>query len=304
MQYKGSNITQKNMAKIFLITCTFFGLVFGYAQEKDTNATEKKHLKILSWNIYMLPNPANPKNKLTKAQIIGDYLANCEYDILVLQEAFDYRARNIITDCLKENYPYRIGPGNARNFSFKTNSGIWILSKIPISLVHEIDFTNCQGIDCFSRKGAVMVEGNFNEQAFQLVGTHLESGGPDKIRVKQFQEIKNLLLEPNKKSMVPQIICGDFNTEMEDEVNYPILKEILNVENFEVCGEVKYSSDGKANDLKSYSKDQCIIDYIFLRPNGHIIRSIKTYISAITKSWKKGHRDLSDHYAISAEIVF
>src|SRR5438309_593757 len=95
---------------VFLFSCAGFSQPQSQVQEVDN--CDSTTLKILSCNIYMLPNPANPKIKLTRAHIIGEYLKDCPYDIIVLQEAFDFRARNIIAEHLENSYPFRIGPGN------------------------------------------------------------------------------------------------------------------------------------------------------------------------------------------------
>jgi endonuclease/exonuclease/phosphatase family metal-dependent hydrolase len=288
------------MERFFSIVALLWLLLFSSSARINENHGK---LKIISWNIYMLPSPF-PIHKIKRAHLIGEYLGKSDYDIIVLQEAFDRHARAIIYDYLSTKYPYHIAPVNVCRFSIKTNSGIWILSKIPIRLVKEINFRNCQGVDCLSRKGAVMIEGRLNASTFQLIGTHLESGGPDEIRVNQCLEIKNLLLDPNKRNDVPQIICGDFNTKMHDEMNYSLIKEILSVDNFEVCGDIKFSFDGKGNDLKNHGDDQCVIDYIFLRRNGRMLKSMRTNIHAFKKYWKKNHQDVSDHYSIMAEIEF
>ena len=54
-------------------------------------------LRILSWNIYMLPNASLVSSgQQERAPCIGRVLAAADYDIVVLQEAFHKRARREI----------------------------------------------------------------------------------------------------------------------------------------------------------------------------------------------------------------
>jgi hypothetical protein len=47
----------------------------------------------------------------------------------------------------------------------------------------ELDFEYCEGIDCWSRKGALLAEGEFQGQTFQILGTHLEAGPIPRARI-------------------------------------------------------------------------------------------------------------------------
>lgn len=135
-------------------------------------------VSILSWNIAMLPVFDFVHAGRDRARSIGTALRERNYDIIVFQEAFSPFARRSIKMSLKKAYPYEYGPANA-GISLRINSGVWILSRIPLKVVREYKFSGCQGFDCLSRKGAIMLEGRLNDQTFQLIGTHLDSDEND-----------------------------------------------------------------------------------------------------------------------------
>ena len=62
-------------------------------------------LKILSWNIQMLPSVAKAGGKAKRARAIAAQLNLRDYDVVVFQKLFHKRSRRIITNGLKENYP-------------------------------------------------------------------------------------------------------------------------------------------------------------------------------------------------------
>lgn len=114
------------------------------AQEQTLNSTPSElsavsgTLKVLSYNIHMLPPLAKFTGKQRRAKRIGDILKDSDFDIVVFQEAFHAAARRKIKHRMKANYPHILGPANRRWYSLKTNSGIWILSKIPLTQVAEL----------------------------------------------------------------------------------------------------------------------------------------------------------------------
>src|SRR6185312_17403403 len=166
---------------------------------------------------------------------------NSDYDIIVFQEAFHSKARTILADSLKDSYPYQIGPANpGKNFT-TTNSGVWIISRIPLTFIGELKFDACEGIDCLSKKGAVLVEGVYEGHKFQLAGTHLESGNNHTVRERQCTQLAEQLLKPNEQEQVPQIICGDFNVDKYDSEHYNLLVDKMKVDSYEIAGTCKFS---------------------------------------------------------------
>jgi endonuclease/exonuclease/phosphatase family metal-dependent hydrolase len=261
-------------------------------------------LKILSWNIYMLPHLSLIHRNRKRAALIAENLKKSDYDILLFQEAFDWKARRIIRRQLESQYPFMYGPANNSILSLRTNSGVWILSKIPLRKIDEIIYTSKTGLDAYARKGAAMFEGNLNGQKFQLVGTHLQANSTDLVRLQQCSEIYNSLLEKYYERNTPQIVCGDFNISTDDLVNYELMLKTLRVKNglFEGGNDVSYDEIG--NQLAKRKNGQKYrIDHVLVR-NSKLIRTINRKISIIRHRTEDFITELSDHYGVEAILDF
>ena len=273
--------------------CLFmFFTIFMHAQ---TSA----HLKVLSWNIGQLPYIEQIKNKTERINSISNALTTQKtYDIIIFQESFTNRSRKIIENKLHDNYPYSYGPICS---TLKFNSGLWILSKIPLEMKKEIIFRNSKGFDFLARKGSALFIGEFNNVKFQLVVTHLQDDNyPQSIRNKQIKQIYNQLLIVYSDPDIPQIICGDFNINQENKNDYNDLITNLDAQNDTICG--KFTFDDEKNDVYKSHNNPRIIDYVLIR-NSQFIGTIKRDIITLKNKWKKGYY-LSDHNAIEADIEF
>lgn len=278
--------------------------LFALSPESAEIPVKRTELKILTWNIYMLPLCSRIHRNCRRAEAISREITQYNYDIIVFEEAFDYRARKILRSQLKEQYPFVYGPANESHFSFRTNSGIWILSKVPLCQLEQIEFKNRIGIDAIARKGAVLFEGKWLGQPFQLLGTHLQNDSPDAVRHGQCHEISDKLLKKYAKEGVPQIVCGDFNIEYEDKENYGVMLSILDAKNGTLHGDLQSSFDEVDNKL-AYRKNgkKQLIDYVLVRNNKSIC-DIDRKVSVLKNHLKDLISDLSDHYGIEATIHF
>lgn len=271
----------------------------------DSLSETSSQIKILSWNIGMLPFFDLFGETDIRAQAIADALYTRDYDIIVFQEAFTSPARAILHQTLSDHYPYAYGPVNGSKFSLKFNSGIWILSKIPLQVKKEIEFKASAGFDSFARKGAVLLEGQFNNSSFQLIATHLQDDDyPQSIRDHQLTEIFDQLIFPYSDMNTPQIICGDLNTNEKKSENYEGMLTILNAQDGVISGKMKISFDDESNDtFKSGHPNPRLIDYILTR-NSNIIQWISRKVAVLKFPWGSGTEYLSDHHGIEAVIVF
>jgi endonuclease/exonuclease/phosphatase family metal-dependent hydrolase len=262
-------------------------------------------LKILSWNIRMLPFVDLFREKDDRAEAIAKVLCSKDYDIIVFQEAFTARARTVIYHSLQEKYPYAYGPVNGSGVSLKFNSGIWILSKIRLVLKKEITFKQSDGFDWFARKGAVLFEGSLHNTIFQLIATHLQDEDyPQIIREKQLTEIYEKLIIPFSVAEKPQIICGDFNTDEECAEKYYGMLNLLNAEDGVLTGTAKFSFGDRLNDaFPSARKNPRLIDYVLTR-NSKFIRWVQRKVAVLKSTWGEGKEYLSDHHGIEAVIEF
>ena len=252
----------------------------------------------------MLPPFIKHTGKRQRAERIAELVKQSDFDVLVLQESFHPAARRRIEKGLGDDYPYRIGPANQK-FSIKTNSGIWILSRYPIKELGTIDYEECEGFDdCMARKGALLVEMEFQGQPIQILGTHLQAGGPHEVRHSQYREMRQLL-NAHAKPGVPQLLCGDMNTRRSDVENYSIMMETLDAEDGPLLGERQFTADGVWNDLcGGGSRNRKVIDFIFTRDMGKRFTYLKRWIPVITKRWSKEHEHLSDHNPVAIEVAW
>ena len=292
--------------KYFLL---LFALIFSLnskAQSKDkeisTPPQDSVELKVLSWNIYMLPPLIFFNGKRKRARAIGEILAAGEYDIIVFQEAFHHGARRNIKRWLREVYPYRVGPANTRYISLRASSGVWILSKLPITKVEAICFKERSGFDNrMARKGALMIEGEKDGQTFQIIGTHLNAGGTPELRLSQVRAIRNELMSAFQKDSIPQIVCGDFNISKSTDT-YTKMMEILEAED----GKLHSNPDTTYEPTNDMNKSQrkYIIDYIFYKINGKKTVSTLRKVPKIQKRWSAKHKDLADHNPVEIRVVW
>ncbi len=274
----------------------------------STLASEGNSLKIISWNIFMLPRFAMRSGQLKRASEIVNVLKDEEADIIVFQEAFDTSARGIIREGLSSYFPHESGDP-PKNIFWKTNSGIWVLSKIPFMIIRNIYFINGKGPDSLACKGAILIQSEKNGFPFQLMGTHLQSdfGGKNsqKIRQLQCEQIRKELLEPYAEEGVPQLLAGDFNTIHHESENYEQMLNTLQAKQFALDGEHSFSYDHTTNDLIKGEKDKPqLIDYFLYTCNDHRKLDARMFINRFRKQWHLNFQDLSDHFAVAGIFQF
>lgn len=282
---------------------------------------KQRALTVLTWNIFMMPKwiSESPSNN-ARARAIGAVLRQPEFDfdILCLQKVFDSGAREILEKALDDRYPHRFGPAND-SCSLKLNSGVWLLSRYPLTDYQEIQFSDCSSWECFSRKGALLVSGTCGKTPFRLIATHLqgEEGSSftkenQAIRDGQMREIRDRLITPHLEPNVPFIICGDFGTPRladtgsSETESYREMLATLGVEN---GSELRITlDDSRANNQLAISNTgrRNELDYIFLRANGFDLTAERTRHIFRQGGWdpKHQHTDLSYRYGVSAKLTF
>src|SRR6185295_6001430 len=124
------------MKAFVLVLASIFFAPVALAQFREELPAEK--IRILTWNIYMLPGIWGYANS-ERSEVIGRLLASSDYDIIVFQEAFSKNARKRIGRLIQSAFPFQYGPSKHHSFSLRTNSGLWIVSRHPIVESHEID---------------------------------------------------------------------------------------------------------------------------------------------------------------------
>ncbi len=275
-----------------------------FAQNPDHSSTKTSQLKILSWNIYLLPYLSLFNSNSIRANAIAEELENSDYHILVFQEAFSSKCRSILAKRLSRNFPYQYGPVNKNITPLKTNSGLWVASKIKLENLGEIEFSRKKSFDAIARKGAVLFQGVFQNSPFQLLATHLQAENADEFRVHQCVEIKENLLNPHYHQNIPQLLCGDFNIDIDDTHHYDKMLLTLDAQNGELIGNVKVTYDELNNNLAKKSTGRSrTIDYILVR-NAELLHDIERKVQTFMSKVGKAESNLSDHYALELSVSF
>jgi endonuclease/exonuclease/phosphatase family metal-dependent hydrolase len=276
-------------------------------------------LGILTWNIWMMPRWTNtsPKNFERAAAIAHELLA-LDYDILCLEKVFDDGTRALLNKALGARYPYCFGPVNRSGSPLKINGGVWVLSRTPLTWVHEIQFRDSNFTEGFSRKGAMLLRGSWHGYTFQLIATHLqgEEGPRDEhqpIRDKQMDQIARELIAGHVDPAQPLFICGDLGTQRRDRTD-PFAESASYARMLKTFAAVngpeqRVTLDDRRvhNDLASYDTGRVAeLDYVLLHCAGHAIAGTWREVILRHPGWEgpHGRRDLSYRYAVGASFVF
>jgi endonuclease/exonuclease/phosphatase family metal-dependent hydrolase len=295
--------TSAFLVQVLLFTTPLFSL------GQSTNETHGGQLKIITWNIYMLPHYWIHTGQLKRAARIAEALKTQDADVVVFEEAFDRKSRAILRAGLRDSFPYESGDPRKAVW-WKANCGVWIMSKVPIEVVKQIFYKEARGSDRLASKGAIMVEGKKNGVTFQLVGTHLQSdlnSGRDvqPVRNRQYAELRKELLEPYAKDNIPQFVAGDFNTIRADTTSYSKMVSTLKLTQCSMEGDRSYSYDYAHNDfiLNTPGSPQ-LIDYLFYNKAAKQQLGGTMHIVVFQKRWDFLHKDLSDHFAVAGTFNF
>jgi len=103
---------------------------------------------------------------------------------------------------------------------------------------------------------------------------------------------------------VPLFVCGDLNTERNNQVEYDFMLSKLQVIDGAMSGLQKESYDGTTNKLaeKVWKKASTNLDYVLLKKNNAAIEINHRKVTTYKGNWSKKNHDLSDHYGV--ECVF
>lgn len=266
-------------------------------------------LRILSWNIFMIPKPINFSLQLSRAEEIGRVLKNSDYHVVVMQEAFSSAARKKIFKTAQATFPYQYYLQSKRGGSSIAvlASGTWILSRYPMKTLGAHIFSSCTTSDCLADKAVVVQELKLpNSRRFQIAHTHLQAWNTEKARVvraTQLAEVKTVL-EGYRQAGVPQILAGDLNVDFYNKDEFSQMLSILDVDHTPLSGALQISN-GFAVDCYNIPAGEAggeWLDHVFLFPNATEARIKSNKILSFKGMIKKRQCDLSDHYAIESRI--
>ncbi len=273
--------------------------VYGGVPATDTTSSAHR-ITIMTYNIKMLPRLAFTihHHPVKRAKLIPAKLIEENPDVIVFQEGFDELATRILKRRLKAVYPYNAGYNNRIGLIYRKAGGVLMFSKYPLKQLESIKYKQCKGIDCAGHKGCLLVEVEHPAMKFQLLGTHMQAGGGESLKLSQYSEAGDLL-KRHEKPGEPQFAAGDFNTSKVNKVLYPALVKALNAEDGDITGDLLFTSDHMLNDMENYRPDKRnLIDYVFYKGNGVKPISAQRYIRQFRQQWDTKHKDLSDHFAM------
>lgn len=256
-------------------------------------------LKVLSWNVFMLPKPIKQSLQSTRLKIIPQELKKSQHDIYFLQEAFMGSFRSEAARVLKKTHPYQIHLNKWRGFPF-FSSGLQVISRYPIKAIDWIYFRNCAEADCFSTKGVLLVEVTLpSGKKVQVATTHLQAE-------KKYGEIRRLQMDDVRRIMdryedpkIPQLLIGDLNIRDTDP-EFAWSLDLLGLKPLHLVGPIDYTS-GLANPCYKAGTTKKWVDHIWyrgLRTNRSTNLKVKVF------EFQRGENTcpLSDHHAVETEF--
>lgn len=150
-----------------------------------------------------------------RAHELADAVLNDENqpDIIGFQETFHVDASRIFCDKLKDKYPYIISSVLPTVSGF--NSGAMFVSKYPIVGVHFHCLKHNLGVERLAPKGILRVTIATENGHINIYNVHTQALlGKERAesRLKQLQQIKQIMQADFAKEGHPQLLMGDFNT--------------------------------------------------------------------------------------------
>jgi endonuclease/exonuclease/phosphatase family metal-dependent hydrolase len=263
-------------------------------------------LQVLSWNIFMLPPFLFRSAQLERADSIGSAIRESGADVVIFQEAFMEKAREIIFSRLADKYPYHSGTPEGGGF-LRFNSGIWVMSRYPLEKIKFVRYRKKAGADLFSGKGALLVRVCHPDREIYVVGTHSQAEENHQgIRFKQYRQIREEIF-PLLGETEPLIVAGDLNTDKSSSMDYEEMMRIFGLEEAEKEKDSPpHSYNGEHNDLarKFFGKEKQNLDYILSRRSSRVKNGgSRVRIFRAGRPMAGGFKDLSDHYAVQTSFI-
>ena len=148
-----------------------FFLVLFFSVLGSALAQAPATFKVLTFNSWLLDIPVGlgfrteiAQDMDERLQLLPEYLAATDADIIVLQEVWSQRSKRFLSKALKtKGYPYSAYTSLSNwlaIFEVEMGDGLLVLSKYPISKnVQTYDFSVAtQGLESFSKKGALKLQ--------------------------------------------------------------------------------------------------------------------------------------------------
>lgn len=266
---------------------------------------QAKELKVLSWNVYMVPQPAKFTHQGKRSEEIARQLSQLDYDILLFQEAFDGGFRKKMEKALGDTYPHSHYL-KKRGLLPLVGSGLFVMSKHPYKVLENIYFNDCKAGDCHAKKGASFIEVELPGKKLMQFGlTHLQSGRAEKkqeVRQKQLKQIKEALQRIQKPG-VPQFLAGDLNIDYNNSEaqEFALMTDLLEMNTAPLSGDLDYTGGFPIECYSRESSDYKWIDHMLIDNRTRDL-SIELQAREFHGPIKDKMCPLSDHHALEAII--
>lgn len=282
-------------------TAGFYFLLFFFL----TFTAHAGPVRILSWNVFMLPKPIKFSLQVTRTHRIVEKLRHLPHEVVVLQEAFDRHFRSHIKKDLKSVYPYMYYLGKENLVYPFISSGVFVLSKLPFKTLDYVFFDWCGTADCYASKGAVGLEFSPKgiEKKFQLFATHLQS--EERFSLSRFHQTNQIvdLMSAHEEVGVPQLLVGDLNIDGKT-LEFEETLTRMNLNPLQIRGEDQNTFGHKNECYKTDGNKLEWLDHILFRDHGENIAF--TEMKSLDFSFeRKGKRcPLSDHLPVETSVSF
>ena len=258
-----------------------------------------QELSVLTWNTAFLPTLSVKKKYQERAEEVAQLLLKSDVDVVALQEVFPKRILKFLTTRLEHEFPFSIKT-KKKQFLFWQTSGLVVFSKSPINYKSEVKFHTKSGFDKFAKKGALLIEGEKNENAFQLILTHMQSfpgKSNHEIRMIQLDQIRRELIEPNMLDEKLMILLGDLNVNRHRSIDHGDMLRVIQLEDATQTLSNQNSFVGFNNNWDAGRT--LFFDHILFNGSAKL-KSIE-FLDMLSSS---GSQNLSDHKPLMAKFEF
>ena len=259
-------------------------------------------LKVTTYNVEDLPLIA--KKRGARMAAIPDHVKG--YDVVMFQEAFS-GLRNQLRLDLAAEYPYQTHIPSDNSLTV-FDSGIFIVSRYPITDVADFIYPQCAGTDCGGQKGVLYAEIIKDGHAYHVTNTHaasFDTAEARTLRQTQFEQIRELVDNQSISAEEAVLMGGDMNVNkfLFPEDHSGMLSRLNATEPTNTGYEATF--DARINRLIGSDKVQ-YLDYV-VYSNTHRVpvqsrNDVRVPRSANDALWNWW--DLSDHFPVMGEFRF
>jgi len=262
-------------------------------------------LNVLAYNVWALLPGLVSKDTTDRLTEISKQLQG--FDVVVLSELFENGRRADFLDRIRNEFPYQTRVVD-RSGSIE-DGGVLIVSRWPIEYEAQTTFSSCDSDDCMAAKGVMYARINKAGRKYHVFGSHTQAwAAPENqaTRAHQFAEMKGFIDQQSIPAHEAVIIAGDLNV---DKTRFPseyqaMLSTLNASEVMQSADSYAYTADGNVNAWTDGRPE--FLDYV-LTSNAHLQPSAATSKVRVPRSIAASvftDYDLSDHFAIEAELVF